>query len=71
MNNVEITYLGKETRAAIIMDDVAGAELFNVKVQKAANAPRLILTNSRNIKLDKVNGIPSRTIDNGARLILQ
>jgi polygalacturonase len=71
INNVEVTYLGKETRAAIIMDDVKGAELFNVEVQKASGAPRLMLKNSSNIKLERVNGIASRIIENGSNVSLQ
>ncbi|WP_207495876.1 rhamnogalacturonidase [Aridibaculum aurantiacum] len=62
LNNVEISFLGKETRAAFIMDDVNGASLFNVKAQKAGNAPLFNLKNVQQLQLDKVKGIPNRII---------
>jgi polygalacturonase len=43
LNNVEISFLGKETRPAIILTDVKGILLNNVKAQKAATAPIMVL----------------------------
>jgi polygalacturonase len=43
LNNVEISFLGKETRPAIILTDVKGILLNNVKAQRAGNAPVLVL----------------------------
>ncbi|TDH24208.1 glycoside hydrolase family 28 protein [Segetibacter sp. 3557_3] len=62
MNNIEISYLGKETRPAIILDDVKGIELFNVKAQQAANAKRFVLKNVTNFVADKVQGITPRNM---------
>jgi hypothetical protein len=45
LNNVEVSYLGKETRSAIILDDVKGVELNRVKVQTVKNRPSIILKN--------------------------
>ena len=61
-NNIEISYLGKETRPAFMMDDVKGASLFNVRAQKGAGTANFVLKNVENIKLDKVEGIPNRNI---------
>ena len=33
MNNVEVSYMGKETRPAFVIDDVKGIELRNIKSQ--------------------------------------
>ena len=43
LNNVEISFLGKETRPAIILTDVKGILFNNVKAQKAGTAARLVL----------------------------
>jgi len=45
MNNVEISFLGKETRPAIILTDVKNIQFNNVKAQKASNAALLTLKN--------------------------
>ncbi len=62
MNNVEISYLGKETRPAFMMDDVKGADLFNIKAQRGTTAQTIIFKNVENINMDKVRGITGRTI---------
>lgn len=70
MNNVEISFLGQESRPAIIMDDVKGADLFNVKAQKATKAASIVFKNVENIKLDKVKGVSSRAIQKAASINL-
>jgi polygalacturonase len=45
MNNVEVSYLGKEIRPAILMVDVKDADLFRVKLQAVAGTDRIILNN--------------------------
>ncbi len=70
MNNVEISYLGKETRPAFMMDDVKGADLFNIKAQRGTTAQTIILKNVENINMDKVRGIPTRTIPRAAKMNL-
>jgi len=66
LNNVEISFMGKETRTAIMMDDVKGADLFNVKAAKAPGAQTLILTNVQDISLDKVRGVANQSIQKTA-----
>jgi len=70
LSNIEISYLGKETRPAFMLDDVKGAELFNVKSQKGTGASRFVLKNVQNLKLDKVEGISNRTIPTIAQGVL-
>ena len=43
VNNVEVSFLGKETRPAFMLIDVKGIQLNNVRAQKAGNAPVLVL----------------------------
>ncbi len=45
LRNVEISFMGKETRPAFVMDDVKGIELRNVKAQKADGASLFVLKN--------------------------
>lgn len=45
LNNVEISFLGKETRPAFVMDDVKGIDLTNINAQKAPGAPLFRLRN--------------------------
>ncbi|MEI6945851.1 glycoside hydrolase family 28 protein [Paraflavisolibacter sp. H34] len=43
LNNVEVSYLGQETRPAFFLDDVKGADFFRIKAQKAPSVPRFQL----------------------------
>jgi polygalacturonase len=42
LNNVEVNYLGKETRPAVILEDVKQISFNNFKAQTAANIPAII-----------------------------
>jgi polygalacturonase len=42
MNNVEISYMGKETRPAVILDDVKGISFNNFKAQATPGQPTII-----------------------------
>jgi len=61
MNNVEVSYMGKETRPAFVIDDVKGIELRNVKCQPVASAPLYRLKNSRNVLVRDGKGIKDKT----------
>lgn len=43
MNDVEVSFLGREIRPAFIITDVKGIQLNNVKAQRAGDSPVLIL----------------------------
>jgi polygalacturonase len=61
MNNVEISYIGKETRPPFVMDDVKGIELRNVKSQPVPGAPLFRLKNVENISIKDSKGIEDKT----------
>jgi len=42
MNNVQISYMGKETRPAVILDDVKGISFNNFKAQETPGQPTII-----------------------------
>jgi len=50
LNNVEVSFLGKEIRPAFILTDVKGILLNNVKAQKAGTAPVLVLKDVSNFE---------------------
>jgi len=51
MNNVEVSFLGKETPPAIILTDVKNIQLNNVKAHRAPNAALLMLKNVSGFEL--------------------
>jgi hypothetical protein len=63
LNNVEISYSGKETRPPFIMDDVKGVELRNVKAQAVTGASLFVLRNVADFSIKDSKGIKDRTID--------
>ncbi|MES2775981.1 MAG: glycoside hydrolase family 28 protein [Bacteroidota bacterium] len=60
MNNVELSYLGKEVRPAIVMDDVKGADLLRVKMQPVDGSKSVILNNVENFTIQNSKGIKDR-----------
>jgi polygalacturonase len=57
LNNVQISFLGQETRPAFVVDDVKDIDLVNVKAQKAPEAPLFSLK-----KVDDFTIRQSRTL---------
>ncbi|MFD2162128.1 glycoside hydrolase family 28 protein [Paradesertivirga mongoliensis] len=51
LNNVEISFMGKETRPAFILTDVKGILFNNVKAQKAPKAPIMVLRDVSDFEL--------------------
>src|SRR5688572_8814678 len=66
LNNVQVSYLGNETRAAFILDDVNEASLFNIKAQQGTNAKLFQLKNVQQINFDKVQGVKTQTVSKSA-----
>jgi polygalacturonase len=62
MNNVEVSFMGKETRPAIILDDVKGIRLDNVKATVPANLPLLQVKNVEGLEIQPQNSIDKRNI---------
>ncbi|MBC7916018.1 MAG: glycoside hydrolase family 28 protein [Pyrinomonadaceae bacterium] len=63
LNNVEISFLGKETRPAFILTDVKGILLNNVKAQRGVNTPVMILKDVSGFESRGGNMIPDTKIE--------
>jgi hypothetical protein len=66
MHDVQISFMNDEPRPAFILDDVKGAILYDVQAQTSAGASTIVLRNSRNIDLQKVQGVKDayiKTVD--------
>jgi hypothetical protein len=59
MNNVEVSFLGKETRPAIILTDVKNIQFNNVKAQKGGKSPVLVLKEVTNFETNGGNMLKS------------
>jgi polygalacturonase len=62
LNNIDITYLGTETRSPFILDDVKGVDLFRIKMQTPDRKKSIILKNVEDITVTQVNGIKDQSI---------
>ena len=63
LNNVEVSYLGKETRPAIMLDDVKGIQLFRTKAQAVPNVKTIVLKNVENFSIESSQGFKDQVID--------
>ena len=59
MNNVEVSYLGKEIRPALILKDVKNADLFRVKLQVVPNVRSVVLDNVESFSTRESAGVSS------------
>ena len=64
MNNVEVGYLGKEVRPAMVLDDVTDVDLFRVKLQPVNGTDNIILKNVENFSIQSSEGIKDRKFKN-------
>lgn len=62
MDNVAVYHLGKETRPSFILNDVNGADFFNVKAQPSQRPYNFVLNNVVNLKMSGTNN-KSRNMD--------
>ena len=62
MNNVQVNYLGTETRPAIMMDDVKNAVLFRIKLQPVIGADNIILKNVALFSIKNSEGFKDKKI---------
>jgi polygalacturonase len=58
MNDITLTYLGKEERPPFVLDDVADAEFNNIEAMPATGAATFILKNVRQFNAEDVDGVP-------------
>ena len=57
LNNVEVSFLGAETRPAFMVDNVKGIAFFRVKAQAAVGVKNVVLQNTEDFSwegMDKV-----------------
>jgi polygalacturonase len=62
MNNVQISYLGNETRPPFVLDDVKGIELRNVKAQPIKGTSMFVLRKVEDLDLKDSKGIADTKI---------
>ncbi len=62
MNNVQVSFMGKETRPPFILDDVDGISLNNVKAANPDNVSVLQLKGVSNMDIQPKNSIPKKGI---------
>ncbi|MDQ6610500.1 MAG: glycoside hydrolase family 28 protein [Bacteroidota bacterium] len=51
LNNVEVSFMGEETRPAFVIDDVKGIDMFRVKAQAATGVKNFVLKNVERFSL--------------------
>lgn len=68
INNVNLHLMGKETRPAIIFDDVKDVELYQVDLQKAEKASLLQLNNVDRIKIKDSKGLTDNYLEKAVKL---
>ncbi|WP_448699099.1 glycoside hydrolase family 28 protein [Mucilaginibacter sp. AW1-3] len=62
LNNVEVSFLGKETRPPFILEDIDGLSLSNVKAAKPSNVPVLQVKDVSGLSIQPVNSILKKDI---------
>jgi hypothetical protein len=62
MSNVEVSYLGTETRPAIVMDDVKEADLFRVKTQAVPGKKSITLNNVEHFSIQNSEGFSNKQL---------
>ena len=62
MNNVEVSYLGKEVRPAFYLDDVKDADFFRVKAEPVKGVKTFVLNNVENFSMRQTNGIENKMV---------
>ncbi|MDP4261248.1 MAG: glycoside hydrolase family 28 protein [Bacteroidota bacterium] len=62
LNNIEVSYLGKEIRPAIWMDDVQNAGLFSVRLQAVPGKKMIVLNNTGNFSIRESESFKNKTI---------
>jgi polygalacturonase len=66
MNNVEVSYSGKEIRPAIVMNDVKNADLFHIKLKAVPDKKMIVLNNVENFSIQQSDGIKNEIVKKAA-----
>src|SRR5205085_3979023 len=64
LEDIDIRYLNEDKRAAIILQDVQGAELKFIKAAKVTGLPLLLLKDSKNITLHQSFNVADKLFSN-------
>jgi polygalacturonase len=62
-SNVEVSYLKEDLRPAFVLNDVSGADFFNVKAQRAADTFAFVLQNVSDFTTRQFKGVPDMKIE--------
>jgi polygalacturonase len=62
LNNVEVSYLGSETRPAVILEDVKAVTFLNFKAQTAASVPAVLLRGVNGFSISASPTVPPKKI---------
>ncbi|HYM94440.1 MAG TPA: right-handed parallel beta-helix repeat-containing protein, partial [Chitinophagaceae bacterium] len=60
MNNVEVSYSGKEVRPAFYLDDVKNVDFFRLKAQPVAHTQKFVLKHVQNFSIRQSEGIKDK-----------
>lgn len=63
LNNVEISFMGNETRPAFVIDDVKGIDLFNIKAQAVPGVKNFVLKNVEGFSLKERAGAKEKNFE--------
>jgi len=63
LNNVEVSYMGKEVRPAVVMNDVKAAELFRVSLQTVPGVKTIILNDVEDFSIQESKGLKNKTLN--------
>jgi len=70
MHDVQTSFAADEPRPPFILDDVKGAILYDMQVQKAATSPVFMMKNVQDIDIQRTRGIKDVYIKESAKKIL-
>ena len=62
LNNVEVSYMGKEVRPAIVMDDVKDADLFRVSIQTVPGVRTIVLNKVEDFSIQESKGFKNKKL---------
>ncbi|MGD1030301.1 MAG: glycoside hydrolase family 28 protein [Opitutaceae bacterium] len=62
LRDVDLSFAKDDTRPAIVLDDVAGAELDHVAGERAGGAPTIVLRKVSDFSVAGSSGVPDRTL---------
>ena len=62
MHDVQISYLKTEQRPPFVVDDVKGAIFYDIQARKEATVPTMLLTNSADVTIYRVENIKDQSL---------